>query len=33
LTRVGASAVEAVKAEWQRGGAFHLDPADARNQG
>jgi hypothetical protein len=32
-TRVGASAVEAVKAEWQRGGAFHLDPADARNQG
>jgi nucleotide-binding universal stress UspA family protein len=33
LTRVDASAVEAVKAEWQQGGAFHLDPADVRNQG
>jgi hypothetical protein len=33
LTRVEPAAVEAVKAEWQRGGAFHLDPADARNQG
>jgi len=33
LTRVDPAAVEAVKAEWQRGGAFHLDPADARNQG
>jgi hypothetical protein len=32
LTRVEPAAVEAVKAEWQRGGAFHLDPADARNQ-
>jgi nucleotide-binding universal stress UspA family protein len=33
LTRVEPAAVEAVKAEWQRGGVFHLDPADARNQG
>ena len=33
LTRVDPAAVEAVKAEWQRGGSFHLDPADARNQG
>ena len=33
LTRVDPAAVEAVKAEWQQGGVFHLDPADARNQG
>jgi hypothetical protein len=33
LTRVEPAAVEAVKAEWQQGGVFHLDPADARNQG
>jgi nucleotide-binding universal stress UspA family protein len=32
LTRVDARAVEAVKAEWQQGGVFHLDPDDARNQ-
>jgi nucleotide-binding universal stress UspA family protein len=32
LTRVDPAAVDAVKAEWQRGGVFHLDPADARNQ-
>jgi nucleotide-binding universal stress UspA family protein len=33
LTRVDPAAVEAVKAEWQQGGLFHLDPDDARNQG
>jgi hypothetical protein len=33
LPRVDACAVEAVKAEWQRGGVFHLDPTDTRNQG
>ncbi len=33
LARVDPAAVEAVKAEWQQGGVFHLDPADARNQG
>jgi len=32
LTRVEPAAVEAVKSEWQRGGVFHLDPADTRNQ-
>jgi nucleotide-binding universal stress UspA family protein len=32
LTRVDPAAVEAVKAEWQQGGTFHLDPADARNR-
>ena len=33
LTRVDPAAVEAVKAEWQSGGIFHLDPDDARNRG
>ena len=33
LTRVDPAAVAAVKAEWQQGGVFHLDPDDARNQG
>jgi len=32
LTRVEPAAVEAVKSAWQRGGVFHLDPADTRNQ-
>lgn len=32
LTRVDPAAVDAVKAEWQQGGVFHLDPDDARNR-
>jgi hypothetical protein len=32
-TRVDAAAVQAVKAEWQQGGVFHLDPDDPRNRG
>ena len=32
-TRVDADAVQAVKAQWQQGGVFHLDPDDPRNRG
>ena len=32
MEQVDSTAVEAVKAEWQQRGVFHLDPEDPRNK-